>query len=241
MTAISHLPPIKDQLGRVIKDLRISVMDRCNFRCVYCMPSKERLNFDEMLRLVNIFTKLGVHKIRITGGEPLLRVNLSEFIGDLSTLDRINDIALTTNGVLLKKYAHELKASGLNRITVSLDSIDPDEFRLMTGDRGNLERVLEGISEAQAAGFESIKINAVIKRGVNDKSILKMVDYFKDEPVILRFIEYMDVGNINQWQQKETVPSSEIIKLISSKWPLTPIMENYEGEVASRYIFDDFA
>ncbi len=252
MTAISHLPPIKDQLGRVIKDLRISVMDRCNFRCVYCMPedkfhpgfkflpSKERLNFDEMLRLVNIFTKLGVHKIRITGGEPLLRVNLSEFIGDLSTLDRINDIALTTNGVLLKKYAHELKASGLNRITVSLDSIDPDEFRLMTGDRGNLERVLEGISEAQAAGFESIKINAVIKRGVNDKSILKMVDYFKDEPVILRFIEYMDVGNINQWQQKETVPSSEIIKLISSKWPLTPIMENYEGEVASRYIFDDF-
>ena len=166
MTAVSHLPPIKDQLGRVIKDLRISVMDRCNFRCVYCMPedkfhpgfkflpSKERLSFEEMLRLVNIFTKLGVHKIRITGGEPLLRVNLSEFIGDLSTLDRINDIALTTNGVLLKKYAHELKASGLNRITVSLDSIDPDEFRLMTGDRGNLERVLEGISEAQAAGFE---------------------------------------------------------------------------------------
>ena len=145
MTAVSHLPPIKDQLGRVIKDLRISVMDRCNFRCVYCMPEDK------------FHPGFGVHKIRITGGEPLLRVNLSEFIGDLSTLDRINDIALTTNGVLLKKYAHELKASGLNRITVSLDSIDPDEFRLMTGDRGNLERVLEGISEAQAAGFESIK------------------------------------------------------------------------------------
>ncbi|MCH2472754.1 MAG: GTP 3',8-cyclase MoaA [Gammaproteobacteria bacterium] len=251
MKRVSHLPPIRDQLGRAIKDLRISVMDRCNFRCVYCMPedkfhpgfkflpSKERLSFDEMFRLVKIFTKLGVSKIRITGGEPLLRVNLTDFIGDLSTLDRVDDIALTTNGVLLKKYAHELKASGLNRITISLDSIDPDEFRLMTGNRGDIKRVLDGISEAQVAGFEKIKINAVIKRGVNNKNILNMVDYFKDQPVILRFIEYMDVGNINQWQQKETVPSSEIIELISNKWPISPIKENYEGEVASRYIFDD--
>ena len=251
MTNLSHMPPIRDQLGRALRDLRISVMDRCNFRCVYCMPedkfhpgfkflpSKERLSFDEMLRLVRIFTKLGVSKIRITGGEPLLRVNLTDFIGDLSTIDKIKDIALTTNGVLLKKYAYELKASGLDRITVSLDSIDPHEFKLMTGGRGDLDRVLSGIDEAQRAGFKDIKINAVIKKGVNENNILKMVEYFRDQPVILRFIEYMDVGNINDWQQQETIPSSEIIELISNKWSLSPIKQNYKGEVASRFIFDD--
>ena len=251
MTNLSHIPLIKDQLGRALRDLRISVMDRCNFRCVYCMPedkfhpgfkflpSKERLSFDEMLRLVRIFTKLGVSKIRITGGEPLLRVNLTDFIGDLSTIDKIKDIALTTNGVLLKKYAYELRASGLDRITVSLDSIDPHEFKLMTGGRGDLDRVLSGIDEAQRAGFKDIKINAVIKKGINENNILKMVEYFRDQPVILRFIEYMDVGNINDWQQQETIPNSEIIELISNKWSLSPIKQNYEGEVASRFIFDD--
>ena len=251
MTNLSHMPPIRDQLGRALRDLRISVMDRCNFRCVYCMPedkfhpgfkflpSKERLSFDEMLRLVRIFTKLGVSKIRITGGEPLLRVNLTDFIGDLSTIDKIKDIALTTNGVLLKKYAYELRASGLDRITVSLDSIDPHEFKLMTGGRGDLDRVLSGIDEAQRAGFKDIKINAVIKKGVNENNILKMVEYFRDQPVILRFIEYMDVGNINDWQQQETIPNSEIIELISNKWSLSPIKQNYKGEVASRFIFDD--
>jgi len=203
------------------------------------LPSKERLSFDEMLRLVRIFTKLGVSKIRITGGEPLLRVNLTDFIGDLSTIDKIKDIALTTNGVLLKKYAYELRASGLDRITVSLDSIDPHEFKLMTGGRGDLDRVLSGIDEAQRAGFKDIKINAVIKKGVNENNILKMVEYFRDQPVILRFIEYMDVGNINDWQQQETIPNSEIIELISNKWSLSPIKQNYEGEVASRFIFDD--
>tara|TARA_B100001167_G_scaffold31675_1_gene17238 strand:+ start:113 stop:1039 length:927 start_codon:yes stop_codon:yes gene_type:complete len=203
------------------------------------LPSKERLSFDEMLRLVRIFTKLGVSKIRITGGEPLLRVNLTDFIGDLSTIDKIKDIALTTNGVLLKKYAYELKASGLDRITVSLDSIDPHEFKLMTGGRGDLDRVLSGIDEAQRAGFKDIKINAVIKKGINENNILKMVEYFRDQPVILRFIEYMDVGNINDWQQQETIPNSEIIELISNKWSLSPIKQNYEGEVASRFIFDD--
>jgi len=251
MTNLSHMPPIRDQLGRALRDLRISVMDRCNFRCVYCMPedkfhpgfkflpSKERLSFDEMLRLVRIFTNLGVSKIRITGGEPLLRVNLTDFIGDLSTIDKIKDIALTTNGVLLKKYAYELRASGLDRITVSLDSIDPHEFKLMTGGRGDLDRVLSGIDEAQRAGFKDIKINAVIKKGINENNILKMVEYFRDQPVILRFIEYMDVGNINDWQQQETIPNSEIIELISNKWSLSPIKQNYEGEVASRFIFDD--
>ncbi len=251
MTNLSHMPPIRDQLGRALRDLRISVMDRCNFRCVYCMPedkfhpgikflpSKERLSFDEMLRLVRIFTNLGVSKIRITGGEPLLRVSLTDFIGDLSTIDKIKDIALTTNGVLLKKYAYELRASGIDRITVSLDSIDPHEFKLMTGGRGDLDRVLSGIDEAQRAGFKDIKINAVIKKGINENNILKMVEYFRDQPVILRFIEYMDVGNINDWQQQETIPNSEIIELISNKWSLSPIKQNYEGEVASRFIFDD--
>jgi cyclic pyranopterin phosphate synthase len=203
------------------------------------LPSKERLSFDEMLRLVRIFTNLGVSKIRITGGEPLLRVSLTDFIGDLSTIDKIKDIALTTNGVLLKKYAYELRASGLDRITVSLDSIDPHEFKLMTGGRGDLDRVLSGIDEAQRAGFKDIKINAVIKKGINENNILKMVEYFRDQPVILRFIEYMDVGNINDWQQQETIPNSEIIELISNKWSLSPIKQNYEGEVASRFIFDD--
>ena len=247
MTNLTHLSPIRDHLGRPLKDLRISVMDRCNFRCIYCMPeekfhsgfnflkSSERLSFDEILRVTKLFSDLGVSKIRITGGEPLLRVNLSELIGDLSTLEKIEDIALTTNGVLLKKYSEELKACGLNRITVSLDSIDPEQFRKMTGGRGKLETVLEGISEALSVGFKQVKINAVIKRGINDDQVIEMVDYFKKQSVIIRFIEYMDVGNLNQWKLNETVGSDEIIKKLSEKWQLDPLDKNYEGETAQRY------
>ena len=247
MTNLTHLSPIRDHLGRPLKDLRISVMDRCNFRCIYCMPeekfhsrfnflkSSERLSFDEILRVTKLFSDLGVSKIRITGGEPLLRVNLSELIGDLSTLKKIEDIALTTNGVLLKKYSEELKACGLNRITVSLDSIDPDQFKKMTGGRGNLETVLEGISEALSVGFKKVKINAVIKRGINDDQVIEMVDYFKEQSVIIRFIEYMDVGNLNQWKLNETVGSDEVIKKLSEKWQLEPLDQNYEGETAQRY------
>ena len=247
MTNLTHLSPIRDHLGRPLKDLRISVMDRCNFRCIYCMPeekfhssfnflkSSERLSFDEILRVTKLFSDLGVSKIRITGGEPLLRVNLSELIGDLSTLKKIEDIALTTNGVLLKKYSEELKACGLNRITVSLDSIDPEQFKIMTGGRGNLETVLEGISEALSVGFKKVKINAVIKRGINDDQVIEMVDYFKEQSVIIRFIEYMDVGNLNQWKLNETVGSDEVIKKISEKWSLEPLDQNYEGETAQRY------
>ena len=247
MTNLTHLSPIRDHLGRPLKDLRISVMDRCNFRCIYCMPeekfhsgfnflkSSERLSFDEIFRVTKLFTDLGVSKIRITGGEPLLRVNLSELIGDLSTLEKIEDIALTTNGVLLKKYSEELKACGLNRITVSLDSIDPEQFRKMTGGRGKLETVLEGISEALSVGFKQVKINAVIKRGINDDQVIEMVDYFKKQSVIIRFIEYMDVGNLNQWKLNETVGSDEIIKKLSEKWQLDPLDKNYEGETAQRY------
>ena len=247
MANLTHLSPIRDHLGRPLKDLRISVMDRCNFRCIYCMPeekfhsgfnflkSSERLSFDEILRVTKLFTDLGVSKIRITGGEPLLRVNLTELIGDLSTLKKIEDIALTTNGVLLKKYSEELKACGLNRITVSLDSIDPGQFRKMSGGRGNLETVLEGIDAALSVGFKKLKINAVIKRGTNDDQVIEMIDYFKDQSVIIRFIEYMDVGNLNQWKLNETVGSDEIIKKLSVKWQLDPLDKNYEGETAQRY------
>ena len=247
MANLTHLSPIRDHLGRPLKDLRISVMDRCNFRCIYCMPeekfhsgfnflkSSERLSFDEILRVTKLFTDLGVSKIRITGGEPLLRVNLTELIGDLSTLKKIEDIALTTNGVLLKKYSEELKACGLNRITVSLNSIDPEQFRKMSGGRGNLETVLEGIDAALSVGFKKLKINAVIKRGTNDDQVIEMIDYFKDQSVIIRFIEYMDVGNLNQWKLNETVGSDEIIKKLSEKWQLDPLDKNYEGETAQRY------
>ena len=202
------------------------------------LKSSERLSFDEILRITKLFTDLGVSKIRITGGEPLLRVNLTELIGDLSTLKKIEDIALTTNGVLLKKYSEELKACGLNRITVSLDSIDPEQFRKMSGGRGNLETVLEGIDAALSVGFKKLKINAVIKRGTNDDQVIEMIDYFKDQSVIIRFIEYMDVGNLNQWKLNETVGSDEIIKKLSEKWQLDPLDKNYEGETAQRYQID---
>ena len=202
------------------------------------LKSSERLSFNEILRVTKLFTDLGVSKIRITGGEPLLRVNLTELIGDLSTLKKIEDIALTTNGVLLKKYSEELKACGLNRITVSLDSIDPEQFRKMSGGRGNLETVLEGIDAALSVGFKKLKINAVIKRGTNDDQVIEMIDYFKDQSVIIRFIEYMDVGNLNQWKLNETVGSDEIIKKLSKKWQLDPLDKNYEGETAQRYQID---
>ena len=248
---LSYITPIQDALGRPLKDLRISVMDRCNFRCSYCMPeekyhpnfkflsSEERLPFEDIIRITKIFADLGINKIRITGGEPLLRVNLTDLIGDLSRINGIDDIALTTNGVLLTKYASELKAAGLNRVTISLDTLDKEEFRILTGRRGSLGRVLAGIKETQIVGFENIKVNAVIKRGSNDQHIQQMVEYFRDTPIILRFIEYMDVGNINHWKISDTVPSEELLKTINSIWPVEAIDQNYHGEVASRYRFKD--
>lgn len=248
---LSYIAPIQDALGRPLKDLRISVMDRCNFRCSYCMPeekyhpnfkflsSEERLPFEDIIRITKIFADLGINKIRITGGEPLLRVNLTDLIGDLSRINGIDDIALTTNGVLLTKYASELKAAGLNRVTISLDTLDKEEFRILTGRRGSLGRVLAGIKETQIVGFENIKVNAVIKRGSNDQLIQQMVEYFRDTSIILRFIEYMDVGNINHWKISDTVPSEELLKTINSIWPVEAIDQNYHGEVASRYRFKD--
>src|SRR5581483_11427770 len=238
----------RDTLGRPIRDLRISVMDRCNFRCPYCMPretfhdkyrflsSHERLSFDEIVRLTRLFAQLGVRKLRLTGGEPLLRANLADLIGDLTGIPGIEDIALTTNGVLLAKYAAELKAAGLKRITVSLDSLDPKVFARMSGGFDGVGDVLNGIEQAQRAGLEPIKINAVIQRGVNDHTALDLVERFRGTGVIVRFIEYMDVGNRNEWRQDLVVPSKELAARIAERWP---IEREYRGEVAERYRFAD--
>ncbi len=197
-----------------MRDLRISVMDRCNFRCPYCMPretyheryrflgSHERLSFDEIVRLARLFVQLGVRKLRLTGGEPLLRANLADLIGDLTDIAGVEDVALTTNGVLLARYAAELKAAGLKRITVSLDSLDPDVFARMSGGFGGVDEVLDGIEQARRAELTPIKINAVVQRGVNDHTVLDLVERFRGTGVIVRFIEYMDVGNRNHWRAR---------------------------------------
>jgi GTP 3',8-cyclase len=241
----------RDTLGRPLHDLRISVMDRCNFRCPYCMPketfhehyrflkSSERLSFDEITRLTRLFVDLGVRKVRLTGGEPLLRPNLSELVGELTALEGVQDVALTTNAVLLAQHAAELKANGLRRITVSLDSLDPEIFRGMSGGFAERDRVLEGIQAALDAGLTPIKINAVVQRGVNDHTVLDMVERFRGSPVIVRFIEYMDVGNRNHWSLDRVVPSRELVERIGARWPLHAVEENYRGEVAERYAFDD--
>lgn len=242
---------VQDRLQRPLQDLRISVMDRCNFRCPYCMPedkyhkdfeflkSSERLSFEEIQRLVQVFAGLGVRKLRITGGEPLLRPNLPDLIGDLSRVAGIEDIALTTNGILLAQHAAALKAAGLARVTVSLDSLDDAVFVAMSGGRGNRERVLEGIREAISAGLTPLKINTVVIRGVNDHTVPDLVEHFRGTGVIVRFIEYMDVGTINHWRLADTVPSRELLQRIGARWPLQPVGSNYHGEVASRYAFTD--
>ena len=226
-------------------------MDRCNFRCPYCMPretfhdkyrflgSHERLSFDEIVRLTRLFARLGVRKLRLTGGEPLLRPNLTDLIGDLTAIAGIEDIALTTNGALLGKHAFELRAAGLQRITVSLDSLDPEVFTRLSGGFGGLEDVLSGIEHAGRAGLEPIKVNTVIQRGVNDHTALDLVDRFRGTGVIVRFIEYMDVGNRNHWQPDVVVPSKELVARINARWPLTPLGRAYRGEVADRYRFTD--
>lgn len=244
---------ISDSFRRPLHDLRISVMDRCNFRCPYCMPedkyhkhfqflrASERLSFEEIVRLTGIFAGLGVRKLRITGGEPLLRSNLHDLIGDLGRIDEVEDIALTTNGVLLGSQAAALKAAGLDRVTVSLDSLDDKVFATMTGGRGSKGRVLKSIREAQEAGLKPIKINAVVEKGVNDHTVLDLLDYFRGRGVIVRLIEYMDVGNINHWRQSDMVPSRALVELINRRWPIRPVAQNYRGEVANRYVYEDGA
>jgi cyclic pyranopterin phosphate synthase len=240
-----------DRYARPLHDLRISVMDRCNFRCPYCMPkdqfhdnyrflkSQERLSFDEIVRLSRLFAGLGVRKLRLTGGEPLLRANLADLIGDLTAIAGIEEFALTTNGVLLGQHAVDLQANGLRRVTVSLDTLDPVVFARMSGGFAALDQVLHGINAAIAAGLAPIKINAVIERGVNDHTALGLVDAFRGRPVVVRFIEFMDVGNRNAWRPDMVVPSAELVERIRARWPMHPISENYRGEVAQRWRFDD--
>ena len=252
-TIVESLRPARprDQLHRPLRDLRISVTDRCNFRCPYCMPrerydehykflkSAERLNFDEIVRLTRLFLSLGVQKLRITGGEPLLRAGLADLIGDLTTLPGVEDIALTTNGVLLAQHAVALRAAGLRRVTVSLDSLDPAIFARMAGNLGAPGEVLEGIAAAQRAGLTPIKINVVVQRGVNDHTLIDLLEHFRGSGVVTRFIEYMDVGNRNDWHAEQVVPSRELMATINARWPIEAVDAQYRGEVAKRYRFVD--
>ena len=240
-----------DRLGRPLHDLRISVMDRCNFRCPYCMPkeqfhehyrflkSQERLSFEEIVRLSRLFASLGVQKLRLTGGEPLLRTNLADLVGDLCDIPGIDDIALTTNGVLLAQHAVDLQANGLKRVTVSLDTLDKEVFAHMSGGFAALDQVLGGIEAAIGAGLTPVKINAVIERGLNDHTALDLIERFRGSPVIVRFIEFMDVGSRNKWRPELVVPSRELAARIQARWPMSPISQNYPGEVAQRWAFDD--
>jgi len=236
-----------DKLGRHLRDLRISVTDRCNLRCTYCMPAEvfdenyqylpksNILSFEEITRLSHIFVGLGVEKLRITGGEPLLRRDLPDLIAMLAAIDGVQDIALTTNGILLPKLAPALKEAGLSRLTVSLDAISDDVFGAINGRGVGTAPVLAGIEAAKDAGFEGIKINMVVQKGVNDHEVLPMAEAFRESGHIVRFIEFMDVGNTNGWALERVVPAAEIVKRISEKHPLEAVAPNYAGEVASRF------
>jgi len=242
---------VRDTLGRVLRDLRISVIDRCNYRCPYCMPAEvygesfewlqrqHWLTPGEIKRVAGLFTQLGVTKLRITGGEPLLRKDIVEIVRGLSTVQGIEDIALTTNGTLLSERAAQLKQAGLERITVSLDSMDEAVFSSMSGNRGELANVLAGIDAARAAGLAPIKINVVVQRGKNDHTVLDLLEHFRGTGAIVRFIEYMDVGTLNGWRLDEVVTSKQLVEMIETRWPLTPLQRNYRGEVAQRYAFVD--
>lgn len=240
-----------DTLGRQVRDLRISVTDRCNFRCPYCMPAEifgeryeflkreEILNFEEIVRLTRLFTEFGVRKIRITGGEPLVRSDVTHLIEDLAAVPGVSDLAMTTNGFLLPRYAQELRRAGLDRLTVSLDALDEDVFSQMSGRPYGPEKVLEGIEAAREAGFSPLKINVVVQRGVNEQTIVETAEHFRGTGDIVRFIEFMDVGNLNDWDLSQVVSGKEIIDTIGEAYPLQPIDANYPGEVASRYRYAD--
>ena len=221
-----------DALNRPLKALRVSVTDRCNFRCPYCMPRdkfganfpflarKEILSFEEITRLVGIFVGLGVEKVRLTGGEPLLRQDLPHLVQALAQTPGLREVALTTNGSLLTTLAQPLRYAGLHRLTVSLDTLDPQRFLELSDSTVPLERVLQGLEAAQAAGFEHLKLNCVLKRGVNEQAILPLADFARSQGHILRFIEFMDVGTGNGWRMDQVVPSAEVVKLLGSRWPL---------------------
>jgi cyclic pyranopterin phosphate synthase len=243
---------LRDRLGRPLQDLRLSVIEACNFRCPYCMPADQlpddygfdaasRLSFDDIETLVRGFAALGMRKLRITGGEPLLRKGLPDLIARLVTVPGIEDVALTTNGSLLGAQARALHAAGLGRLTVSLDSLDAGQFATLSGGRGRLDQVLAGLQAASAAGFAPIKLNCVVRRGVNEDAVLPLVAFARDNGHIARFIEYMDVGTCNGWNVASVVPSAELRDRIAQRWPLRALDPNYRGEVAERYAFADGA
>ena len=245
----------KDTRGRPLRDLRISVTDRCNFRCTYCMPKeifdkdypylshKELLSFEEITRLTNIFSSLGVEKIRLTGGEPLLRKNLEvliEMLAKIRTTDNQPlDLTLTTNGSILRKKAATLKASGLQRLTISLDGLNDEIFKKMNDVDFPVTDVLDGIAAAQEVGFTNLKVNMVVKKGTNDQEIIGMAKHFKGSGVTLRFIEFMDVGSSNGWDMSQVLPSQEVANRINAIFPIEPIEANYPGEVAQRWRYVD--
>ncbi len=242
--------PLLDTLNRPLRDLRISVTDRCNFRCVYCMPKEifgpdykflarsAVLTFEEIVRLARLFAGQGVRKIRLTGGEPLVRRDLHKLIAMLAEIPGL-DLTLTTNGSLLTQQAQALKDAGLKRVTVSLDSLDEAVFKAMNDVDFPVAKVLEGMDAAAAAGLWPIKVNMVVKRGMNEESILPMARFFRQKGYILRFIEYMDVGSTNGWRLDDVAPAKEIIQRIDAELPLEPLAPNYAGEVAERWRYKD--
>jgi cyclic pyranopterin phosphate synthase len=253
--AFDGRPGVTDKFGRALRDLRISVTDRCNFRCPYCMPAEvfgrdfaflphdQVLSFEEIARLARLFVGLGVGKLRITGGEPLVRRDLPVLIGELAAIRQPDgepvDLTLTTNGSALRPLAGPLARAGLGRITVSVDSLDDSIARAMNGVDFPIERVLDGIAAAREAGLAPIKINTVVRRGLNEDSILPLARWARDAGLILRFIEYMDVGTTNGWRLDDVVPAEEIVGIIDAEMPLHPVEASYRGEVAGRYRYRD--
>ena len=242
---------LQDQMQRPLRELRMSVIDRCNFRCTYCMPADslqgrgiflplERLLTDhEIVNLVEAFVGLGVRKLRLTGGEPLVRPGLPALVAQLSAIEGLDDIALTTNAVMLTRLAEDLAAAGLGRLTISLDTLDQDVLTLMSGNKGKLEVILDGIAAAEAAGYDRLKINTVVQRGVNDHTIMDLLQHFRGTPHRVRLIEFMDVGNSNHWKMDQVVPSKEWEQRIHERWPIRPVAGQTAAETARRYEYID--
>ncbi len=244
---------VVDRFARPLRDLRISVTDRCNLRCPYCMPREvfgrgyaflprhELLSFEELARLCRVFASVGVRKVRLTGGEPLLRNQLELLVAQIAAIPGIEDLALTTNGTLLARHARALREAGLRRVTVSLDALDPAVFAAMSDARVPLAAVLAGIDAARAAGLAPVKINMVVRRGVNEHCVIPMAERFRGRDQIVRFIEYMDVGMTNGWRAADVVPAAELRDAIAARWPIEPLAPCHPGEVATRYRYRDGA
>ncbi len=251
MTTAAQKLTIQDKFRRPLRDLRISVTDRCNFRCTYCMPAEiygdryqflpkaDLLTFEEIARLTKIAARLGAQKARLTGGEPLVRNDIEKLVAVLSEVEGIDDLTMTTNAYLLPQKAQALKDSGLHRISISLDTLDDEVFKQMNGRGFPVQKVLDGVAAAEMAGLNPIKVNAVVQRGVNDHTIVELARYFKEHGHIMRFIEYMDVGNLNGWKLDHVVPADEIVARIDAEMPLEPVESSYRGEVAMRYRYRD--